>query len=83
MNSNKHLWCLTFFVWVTTILLMSGNASAGGIHSLKKLQDDSVAVQFRDGTQAKLGSITDWVKFTPSCTWTSNVTWTGLWRRVG
>jgi len=65
------------------ILLMGWQAKAGSVHSLRKLPDESLSAHFRDGTQVKFGLVSDWVEFTPSCTWTSNITWTGRWRRVG
>lgn len=83
MSENRQLWWLAFFGCLAFMLLMGWGAKAGSIQNLSKLHDDSISVNFRDGTQSTLAPISEWVKFIPSCTWTTNVTWTGRWRRVG
>ena len=35
------------------------------------------------GRSVKTAIVTEWVSFTPTTSFTTNVTWTGLWRRVG
>ena len=83
MSNNQKLWWFSIFSLLGVTLPMGWQVKADSVHSIRST-GDGVIVNTRAGPSLpKIGPITDWVSFVPNCTWTSNVTKAGYWRRVG
>lgn len=66
--SNSTAYRLCFHVGVTT-------------NSANTIQFDDIFVGPQSVTNG--AAVTDWVSYTPTGSWSTNTTYTGLWRRVG
>ena len=77
-NEMKQLW------WLATAFVLFF-CIAASVQSVRKIPNDGVVIQARDGTSVKVMDMREWVTFTPS--WSANAptfsTNTGRYRRIG